>query len=516
MMVQATPPRNFVDPAPVAVEAPLPPSASPAAACLYHVPLSMVATPDLWPTILDACVGMGFGTVLISPPGDPGPGGNQLLPRDWDKPHPALPPAQTVEGAVTELAAACRKRGLALMVDLVLDRVATDGRLARDLELRLTGPDARDPRIAPENRSGIPVPFAEAVGRRVVAAAVDLVGRLAEAGIVGVRCLHPERVPAAVWAEIGAAARKAVPDFRMMAWTPGVAAGAIESLAEAGFDGAFSSLCWWDCRATWPVDDHDRLGALGPVFGFPEAPFGDRLAQALASDEIVERRIERALWITATMGDGILIPMGLEFGAREPVTPSATIRETYAMLRSAPRLDLAEAIRAVNAFVARDDRALGRSEMRVLSGAGTGVTAVLRTGIGDVRHGATARLVLVNPALDRVGTLSVAALSPEAGRFLPFKDVVGSGPTLDAESTARLGPGEVRVLEGTAGRAIVAPPGSLRYTVETAMAAPRLAIEAVTPTGRWRAFPGRSASSASWCGSRPTCSARGTTSSRWH
>ena len=116
MMVQATPPKNFVDPAPVAVDAKLQPTPSRFLACLYHVPLAMVATPDLWPTILDACVGMGFGTVVISPPGEPGPGGNQLLPRDWDKPHPALPPAKTIDGAIAELAAACRKRGLALMV----------------------------------------------------------------------------------------------------------------------------------------------------------------------------------------------------------------------------------------------------------------------------------------------------------------------------------------------------------------------------------------------------------------
>ena len=482
MMVQATPPKNFADPAPIAVDAKLQPTPPRSAACLYHVPLAMVATPDLWPTILDACAGMGFGVVVISPPGDPGPKGNQLLPRDWDKPHPALPPATTIEGAVGDLAAACRTRGLALMVDLVVDRLATDGQLARKLELRATGPDARDPRIPPENRSGIPVSFADASGRQVVDRFVDLVRRLAKAGVGGLRCLHPERVPAAVWAEIGAAARKVAPGFRMLAWTPGVAAGALAALAGAEFDGAFSSLRWWDCRATWPVDDHERLSAFGPVLAFPEAPFGDRLAQELASDEIVERRIERALWIAATLGDGLLVPMGLEYGAREPVTPTAAIRETYAALRAAPRLELAPTIRAVNAFVAGEGAGPARGEMRILTGIGTGVTAVLRTGTGDVRRADAARLVLVNPALDRVGTLSVAALSPEAGRFLPFKDVVGSGATLDAESVMRLGPGDVQVLDGVAGRTIVAPVASLRYTPGTAIVAPRLAIEAVTPS----------------------------------
>ena len=480
MMVQATPPKTFVDPAPIALDAQLRPTTTRSIA-LYHVPLAMVATPTLWPTVLDACAGMGFDTVVISPPGNPGAGGNQLLPRDWDGPHPALPVADTLEEAVAGLADACRTRGLALMADLVADRIAADGRLARELDLKPPGPDARDPRVAPENRSGIPVPFAERAGRRVVAVFVDLATRLARAGVTGLRCLHPERVPAAVWSEIGAAARKVTPGFRMLAWTPGVAAEAIEALQGAGFDGAFSSLRWWDCRATWPVDDHDRLSALGPVLAFPEAPFGERLAQDLASDELVERRIERALWVAATMGDGLLVPMGLEYGAREPVTPNAAIRETYAALRAEPRLAFAATIRAVNAFATRAGGAGTRSEMRVVTGAGTGVTAVLRTGAGDVRRAGEARLVVVNPALDRVGTLPVAALSPEAGRFLPFKDMVGSGPTLDAESTIRLGPGEVRVLDGTAGRVIVPPRATLRFTPETAIKAPRLAIEAVSP-----------------------------------
>ncbi len=61
---------------------------------IYYVPLSMVRDAETWPTILDACAGMGFDTVLISAPGDPGPTGNLLLPYDWTRPHPALPSGQ--------------------------------------------------------------------------------------------------------------------------------------------------------------------------------------------------------------------------------------------------------------------------------------------------------------------------------------------------------------------------------------------------------------------------------------
>ena len=59
------------------------------------------------------------------------------------------------------------------------------------------------------------------------------------------------------------------------------------------------------------------------------------------TDEQVVRRIERALWLAATLADGVMIPMGLEFGAREPVPPTGAGRETYASLRDRPRLRLA-------------------------------------------------------------------------------------------------------------------------------------------------------------------------------
>ena len=263
---------------------------------------------------------------------------------------------------------------------------------------------------------------------------------MASAGAAGFRCLSPDRVPAEVWAEIGAAARNEAPACRLLAWTPGLAPPQVAALAEAGFDGVFSSVGLWDCRAGWPADEYEALSAVGTVLAFAEAPLGDRLAQSLVTDEWVERRVERALWLAATLGNGVMVPMGLEFGAREPVPPTGAGPETYAALRGRPRLNLAERVRAVNAFVAREGNRFSRGGMRVITSGGAAATAVLRIDRGDVRQAEAARLVLVNPALDLGAGLSAGALSPEAGRFLPFRDVIGSSPHLEAEAVSTLGP----------------------------------------------------------------------------
>ena len=245
--------------------------------------------------------------------------------------------------------------------------------------------------------------------------------------------------------------------------------------------GFFRRSGLWNGRAGWPGDEYETLSALGSVLAFAEAPLGNRLAQSLVTDELVERRVEQALWMAATLGDGLLIPMGLEFGAREPVPPTGANRETYTALRDRPRLNLAESIRAVNAFVAREGDAFVRGGMRIMTSGGAAATAVLRTDRSDVRRAEAARLVLINPALDIAAKLPAGTLSPEAGRFLPFRDVIGSGPNVEAEIVSTLGPGEVRILEGSLPPAIVPALDTLRFTPETAVAAPRLVIEAVTP-----------------------------------
>ena len=481
-MTLATPPRDFEPLSPGSVLPRDSRSERTPALRIYYVPLSMVSGPSEWSMVLDACAGMGFDTVLISPPGAPGPRNNAVLPYDWHAAHPALAASGPLAEAVAALAEACRARGLRLMADLVADRVACDGPLAAELGLASPFPSLPDPRVVPEDRGSVAVPFGdEAVRRRFADRLGDYVAMLATAGVRGFRCLSPDSVPADVWAGALSHARAAAPDLVALAWTPGTVAERAAGLAGAGFDGSFSSLRWWDCRAAWPVDEHARLAALGPVLAFPEAPFGRRLGGALVPDERALREAERALWVAASLGEGLLVPMGFEFGAREPVPRTGAPRETYAALRAAPRSALAEAVRAANGSLLRDAGRFIGGEMRVFRGASDAPTAVLRADAKDFRQATNVRLVLVNPWLDRTATLAPGSLAPAAGGSFPFRDILGSGPNLAADSAVSLPPAAVRVLEGGATRPVDLPDEALRFSTETAIAAPRLVIEAVAP-----------------------------------
>jgi starch synthase (maltosyl-transferring) len=485
-MVQATPPRSFEAGTPVEGSVSFGASAGAQALRIYYVPLSMLSGAGDWPAVLDACAGMGFDTVLISPPTDPGPGGNLLLPYDLDRPHPALAEhAHGLDDAVARLAEACRSRSLQLMVDMVPDRIAAGGPLASQFRVQPAGRGARDPRIAPAERSSAHAPLDDSEqAQAYIDTYASFVGRLVGAGATGFRWLAPDRVGPAAWNAWRGAGGKS----RFLAWTPGLSREACAALAGQGFDGCFSSLRWWDCREGWPVDERDRLRAIGPAIAFPEAPFDARLAEPLASEDVTRRRSERALWIAATLGEGLMVPMGFEFGARERVPRAGAPSETYAALKGRPPVDLGATIREANQAVSRRPHSAADTELRLLAGGGAPVTALAEMPLGT-RGARSVTLILLNPSLDRGNAVEGAALAPEIGAYFPLRQLWSAGPNLAAESTVSLRPGEVRVYEGEANRAILMSQEQLGLDERKAVAAPRLIIETVTPAVDGGAFP---------------------------
>jgi len=99
------------------------------------------------------------------------------------------------------------------------------------------------------------------------------------AGVAGFRCLEPQLVPASVWRHVTAALEQDFPHCRFLAWTPGLVWRDVFQLKEVGFAAAFSSLPWWDGRASWFVEEHELLRTIGSIIACPEAPFGPRLAR---------------------------------------------------------------------------------------------------------------------------------------------------------------------------------------------------------------------------------------------
>jgi starch synthase (maltosyl-transferring) len=206
---------------------------------------------------------MAFDHVLSAPIFAPGKAGDVFLTGDPDRAHPAFGFNNSADEAATALADKARQCELNLMVDIVIDRVDPNGRLAASeprLFARQPGQRIVDPRFAATLSHAAPARL------DTIESAHALIGfwrerlqRLLDAGVAGFRFLHPQALTATLWRKLLGDLKKHAPNLAALAWTPGLKWLEIEQLAGAGFDGVFCSLAWWDYSAAWFVEEYDVL-----------------------------------------------------------------------------------------------------------------------------------------------------------------------------------------------------------------------------------------------------------------
>jgi starch synthase (maltosyl-transferring) len=450
---------------------------------LYLLHPLLVGALPAWDAAFERAAGLGFNGVLIPPPMAPGGAGNLFQTGDPDAPHPMLHSEGDSTSLLHSLAMKARAQGLDLYMDLVLDRVAADGRLAHDQPgwFAAAGADAPpDPRLPPPDRATV-------VARWDVPEAAGALGnwweerlrRFVQAGVTGFRCDGPARIPPAIWRRFMAA----IPEARFLAWTPGLPAEAVPGLAGLGFAGSFNSLAWWDLRGGWLAEEAQRLAPLGPTLATVEAPFGPRLAAREADPGLARLAALRHLRLAAGAGAGLLVPMGFEFGARRPLDAARDRPGDWEWLRRNSGFDLEDELRATNAVL--EGAALEPGELRPLTGPGAPVAVLLRAHGPDARGAEGATLVLANTDLHQAASVRAEALLPAAGgaftRFTPC--CPGDGPPLVPGSEVTLRGGETLLFRADA-------PHNIRGEAGPALTdAPRLAIEAILPSVDEGRFP---------------------------
>ncbi|CAA9228056.1 MAG: GH13_3 / GH13 / GH13_38 [uncultured Acetobacteraceae bacterium] len=467
--------------------------ARPAAGCprLYYLHPAMIGPLPAWDAAFAHAAGLGFDGVLLAPVGTPGESGHLFQIGDPDRPHPALEAEGDTAAALSVLAGKAREAGVALHLDLVLDRAASDGRLVAEHPEWFAAPPADappDPRQAPAEQGIRPARmFDDGVAEALADWWEARLRAYAAAGVAGFRCDAPARVPVAMWRRFTAG----LPDCRFMAWTAGLAARDLQMLGSAGFAATFNSLAWWDGREGWLAEEAFRLSAVAPAIATVEIPFGPRLATGEEDAALAERSARQRLRFAAGTGAGLLMPMGFEFGAHRPLDPARARPEDWQQLRARPPVDVSEEVRAANARLAAEPaRAV---ELRPLSGPGAPVTALLRADEADVRRAKGARLVLGNPDGQRAASVRMEHLLAGAAGFARFRPALPeTGEALTPGSEVRLEPGEVRLLEAEPPRPVVKrpPEAPVRRRAEDepgedavalAARAPRIGIEAVEP-----------------------------------
>jgi len=438
-----------------------------------------------WKGHLERARDLDFSHVCVGPIFAPSPGRDIFLTDDFERTNPAISEAQEADTTTRNLAQLCRETGLQLLLDLVLDRVAADGAMARSAPhwfYRDGNSDVVDPRQAQLAVDALPARFAERE-HELTAWWTDRAVRLAQAGAAGFRLLGLEHVPARFLKSLIALTRQEMSSCLFLGWTPGVPWPHIGALEDVGLDAVFASTPWWDGSASWFIEEQNLLRRIARVVGVAEAPFEDRLAARLGTRDAgaLKARYRRALRIAAATSQGLLVPMGFEFGARGKMDPRRARADDFAQDRE--NLDLTEDIVAANDLAAKLCALGAAGEMRSLSGPGAPISMLLQADAADVRTSDEGTLVFVNnedrpqplPALD--------TLPPSAGAA--FGDLRPLDDGLDGPLAA----GEVRVMAVTRSQPVTDRGRRTGRSLAEALKAPRIAIERMTPCADGGAIP---------------------------
>jgi starch synthase (maltosyl-transferring) len=429
-----------------------------------------------WSVHLSRCRELGFSHLLSAPLFDPGQSGDLFLSSDHERLNPGIAPATGVDSFVTDFARACQDHDLNLLLDVVVGRVAIDSAIARlkpEWFRRDSAGTWVDPRDLRRHGNAALARFDEpTIGKQIAAWWIERLLRLARAGVAGFRCEDPGALPPNQWRSLINAVRQSVPDCRFLAWTPGLAWQTIAALADVGFDAAFSSVAWWDGRADWLVAEHELLRGFGAVIGSPEAPFAPRLMGRLQSPAEYRHLLRRA----AAISDGIMIPMGLEWGAIVSMDRRGVSDDNIPARAGQTKFatEVREAIGLTNALALRGIA----GEMRSLTAPDQVVTALLRSDTIDVRQAGRCVTALINNDFQHEHSLPIALdpLPPSAGIA-----AVGDAPlSTDRDWQSALAPGEIRLIDVRPSAPLKTRRSATERSALTKL--PRIVIDNVAPT----------------------------------
>ncbi len=424
---------------------------------IYYVNPLLLAGPDSWNEVFEHARALGFGVVMSAPIFKMRDGAGLFSSMDLEMINEALGLGENLREAFSSLVTLARAHGLDFMLDIAPGFSGSRGAML-------------DPRRSPVDPSFGSLPLSSTQ----IDEWEDRLRRFAELGIGGYRMLGLNLLPDKAWRRLIVAAKSENPASKCFAYTPGTDFALRRSLQDCGFDGAFSSLCWWDMREGWLLEELRLQQPFGLQIAFPEMPFGRRTAHGDDSRDVRERRSLRALRLANEVGGGLLIPMGFEFGATLPLDPTFGTGEGLLRLRQDGDFDITSEIKEVNLGGHEETRQLASIRQEKFGQ----ITVLAQADQLDLRNATDGRLLIVNRDLRNVAVLPRDAIRRFASPFLPANQTANS---------SHLHPGELRIVEMATQPEIKAQQGDIAI-VEATLSA-RIAIEGVSPTVDNGRFP---------------------------
>jgi starch synthase (maltosyl-transferring) len=425
---------------------------------------------------LERCTAMGFDHVLIP---------NLVEHRAENDMHEAYS-----DQTFNTLTKHCKKRQLKLLMDLNIGSAAVSSALP-SMHPNWFSSHAQSIGDLPDPRYSIRHDVTEWVYRfdrpgvveEILSHWQKFIEEAIDAGIAGFRCIDLAKPPAFAWKHLIGNAKKHRDSVRFLAWTPGCTPEQITPLIECGFDATFSSSAWWDYRSRWLIEEHARLSRIAAPIACPDSPDESVIAHVAGADDEQHRRIyQRALWLAAATGNGMLIPMGFEHGLSCQPSLTDDRSSDFGAMRKNALIDLSDEIAQANAMSMEMGQHFHASQQQMLSGIDSSVAVILRHTQGSVNEKSEALLIVANADNLHASTVDEQQLQKRAGGYIPDQQIWPATKSATITNPLELAPAELQLFAAHRLAPILTPSTRVKQAATAAGRAPRIAIETISPT----------------------------------
>lgn len=426
---------------------------------IYNLFPLLAGTVAAWEKHLDRIAAMGFNWVFINPFHTTGASGSLYAVADYYRLNPVFRgrSKRSDDDLLKTFIAAAEKKGIAVMMDLVVNHTAIDGLLTkehrawfvREPDGSLRSPfcvDPADTRKKTVWKDLAEIDYSSRPERQeIIDYLLTMMRHYTGLGIHGFRCDAAYQVPQDVWRQLIDGTRSESKDCVFIAENLGAMMEQVDALQAAGFDFLFNSSKWWDFKSDWLFEQYDRFRHIAPSIAFPETHDTDRLVADLNDKGIgdaaaVERCYRQSYLFAAIFSSGVMIPMGFEYGFKRRLH----VVETTTADWETPAFDLCTFIGDVNRMRASVPALNVEGPQKAfLVGDGRVCCLVRRNDRGPDW---VVSLVNLDPNSDSVARLDGLDGDISDGREVTPGKIAKKTVSLGAGSEVKLAPAEVRVI----------------------------------------------------------------------
>ena len=394
---------------------------------------------------------MGFNWIFINPISLTGFSGSLYAIKDHYRLNPLFFQKRDSDGReeISSFMAGCRKMGLKLMIDLVINHTAFDSILTEEhpdwFKKNVDGTIQHPYCFDPPGSDNIVVwdDLAEIDNHsspdrdNLWKYWLELVEHYINSGWDGFRCDAAYQVPADLWQEIITRSKAEKADVLFAAETLGCTNEQTLSTASCGFDYIFNNSKWWDMTSPWLLNQYNMTREIADSISFSESHDTTRLA----SDSHGKTSVSKMRYLfSAVYSTGVMVPIGYEFGFRKKLDVLWTSPPNW----EAPSFDISDFIRKVNAMKASWRVFNEEGPQEILKGFGDNILFMKKS----TNDGKESALIAINRTAKTEADLSVKSVSGLLNTNTAPVDVSPEGPmeSVPDHLDLKIGPLQAKIL----------------------------------------------------------------------